>query len=385
MGCILIIAGENSGEKHGASLVRQFKKIDPSFTFFGIGGRHMASQGVRLLYTVKDLALVGFFEILAHLPRLRKIFTHLIRETKRLKPSAAVLIDSPDFNLRLARRLESLSIPVLYYISPTVWAWRPRRIHIIRKTVAKMLLIFPFEEKIYKEHGIPATYVGHPLKERVKFSMSREDFLKKYGIHPEKIRVTVLPGSRRSEIKNHLPILIQAMARIKKDYDVQFILPLAENLEEEYVASFIPSTLDSLKIIKRDVYEALSYSDIALSSCGTANLEAALLGTPLITFYRISPLTYYSGIKLIKIKNFSIVNILAGQRIIPELIQKEFTAGNIYGEFKKILQSKSLQEKMKAHYKEIDSLLGEKIASENAARELRWLIQSKVETLKKEA
>lgn len=384
MGGILIIAGENSADKHGANLVQQFKKLRPSFTFFGIGGKHMAEQGVRLLYTVQDLALIGVFEILAYLPRLKNIFDHLVKETERLKPEAAVLIDSPDFNLRLAKRLKSLSIPVLYYISPTVWAWRSRRINTIKKTVAKMLLIFPFEENIYRDHAIPAVYVGHPLKERVKISMFREDFQKKYGLHPEKIMVAVLPGSRPSEIKYHMPVLTEAMMKIEKEYGAQFILPLAENLETEYVASFIPSTFDTLEIIGQDIYEALAYSDIALSSCGTANLEAALLGTPLITFYRISPLTYYSGRKLMKIKNFSIVNILAGQRIIPELIQKDFTVENILKEFREMLLSKSLQEKIRACYKEIDGLLGEKIASENAARELDWLIQPKTDTKKEE-
>ncbi len=376
MDSILIIAGENSSDKHGAGFVRQFKKIHSSYTFFGIGGKHMAKEGVRLVYSVKDLALMGVFEILSTLPRLRHIFNHLIEETKRLKPAAAVLIDSPDFNLRLAKRLKSLSVPVLYYISPTVWAWRQKRIKTIKKYVDKMVLIFPFEENIYRNHGIPAVYVGHPLKERMMLSISREEFAKKYGLHPEKAMVAVLPGSRKSEIKYHLPVLIRAIPRIKNEYDAQFILPLAENLEEGYIASFLPPSFDFLKIIKQDVYEALAYSEIALSSCGTANLEAALLGTPFISFYRISPLTYYSGKKLMKIKNFSIVNILAGQKVVPELIQRDFTADNILVEFKKIFDSPSQQEEIKESYKKIDSLLGEKIASENAARELDCLIRS---------
>ncbi len=382
MGRILIVAGENSADKHGANLVRQFKKIQPSFTFFGIGGKHLSEQGVRQLYSVQDLSLVGVFEILTSLPRLKKIFDRLIKETKQLKPSAAVLIDSPDFNLRLAKRLKPLSIPVLYYISPTIWAWRSKRIQTIKKTVTKMLLIFPFEEKIYNDHDIPAVYVGHPLKERIKISLGKEVFLEKHGLHPEKMRVAVLPGSRRSEIKLHLPLLIQAMRKIKKEYDAQFILPLAENLEQEFIESFIPSPFDSLSIIREDGYEALAYSDIALCACGTANLEAALLGTPLIAFYRLSPLTYYSGRKLMKIKNFSIVNILAGQKIIPELIQRDFTVANLLSEFRKISQSQSLREKIKSHYREIDRLLGEKIASENAARELEWLIRKTSEDMK---
>ncbi len=172
MDSILIVAGENSGEKYGADLVHQFKKLHPSLSFFGIGGKHMEREGVNLLFQVGELAVVGAFEIISHLPRIKKIFNKIKRETKRQKPSAAVLIDSPDFNLRLAKKLKKLSIPVLYYISPTVWVWRKGRLKTIKKTVNKMMLIFPFEEKIYEDYGIQASYVGHPLKERVRASLT---------------------------------------------------------------------------------------------------------------------------------------------------------------------------------------------------------------------
>jgi lipid-A-disaccharide synthase len=321
MSSILIVAGENSGEKHGANLVRQFKRLPPSFSFYGIGGNHMAEQGVTLLYSVEDLAVVGIFEVITHLPRIRKIFHQIKKETIEKRPVAAVLIDSPDFNLRLAKHLKKLSIPVLYYISPTVWAWRKKRLNTIKKVVDKMLLIFPFEEKIYTESGIPATYVGHPLKERVKISLTKEEFFQRYRLDPEKKVVAILPGSRKSEVKFHMPVLTQALKKLGHEFDPQFILPLAENLTEAYIRSFLRDIPIDVNILSKDGYEAMAYSDIALSSCGTANLEAALLGTPVIAFYRISPLTYYSGIKLMKIRHFSIVNILAGKKIIPELIQ----------------------------------------------------------------
>jgi len=374
MGSILIIAGENSGEKHGAQLVRQFKKIQPSFTFYGIGGQHMAEEGVRLLYSVEDLALVGFFEIITHIPRLKRIFNHLEKETQRSNPVAAVLIDSPDFNLRLAKRLKKLSIPVLYYVSPTVWAWRRRRLKAIKKTVEKMLLIFPFEEKIYKQNSIPAIYIGHPLKERVKLSLSRENFLKKYNLASGKIIILILPGSRKSEVKYHMPTLIQAIEKIKREFNAQFLLLLAENLEEDHVTSVIPPHLNKLKILKQDGYEALAYSDIALSSCGTANLEAALLGTPVVSFYRISPLSYHLGVRFVKIKNYSIVNILAGEKVIPELIQRHFNAENLLRETRRILGSETVRSEMRVHFDRINSLLGDKVASENAARELEKMV-----------
>jgi lipid-A-disaccharide synthase len=382
MSSILIVAGENSGEKHAANLVLQFKKLQPSFNFYGIGGKHMASQGVNLLYSVEDLSVVGIFEVITHLRRIRNIFHQTKKEIIRQRPVAAVLVDSPDFNLRLAKHLKKSSIPVLYYISPTVWAWRKKRLNTIQKTVAKMLLIFPFEEKIYAQRGIPATYVGHPLKERVKISLTKEEFFDRYSLDQEKKLIAILPGSRKSEIRYHMPVLAQAIKKLVQEFNVQFILPLAENLSAAYVKSFLEEPLTAVKILPQDGYEAMAYSDIALASCGTANLEAALLETPVVAFYRISPLTYYLGIKLMKIKNFSIVNILAGKKIIPELIQRNFTVRNILDETRKILESGRVQSGIKAEYGRIHLLLGEENASENAARELERLINKKLESSK---
>ena len=376
MRSILIVAGENSGDKHGANLVRQFKRRQPSFQFFGIGGKNMAEQGVTLHYSVEDLAVVGIFEVISHLPRIRKIFRHIKRELIQQRPCVAVLIDSPDFNLRLAKQIQRLSIPVLYYISPTVWAWRARRLTTIKKAVDKMLLIFPFEEKIYKESGIPAAYVGHPLIERVKIAMPKEEFFAKYELDHEKKLIALLPGSRHSEIKFHMPVLAKAIKKIEKEWDAQFILPLAENLAPEDLESYLAGSSTMPKILSDDAYESMAHCDLVLASCGTANLEAALLGTPVVAFYRISPLTYSAGIRFMKIKDFSIVNILAGKKIIPELIQRNFTVENLLDETRKILGSERERTTMKAEYKNICQLLGEKLASENAARELETMISN---------
>ncbi len=192
MDSILIIAGENSGEKYGAALIHQFKKIHPDCIFFGIGGSSMEAEGVRLLFSIDDLAIVGIIEIASHLPRLHRIFKLVLSEVRKELPIAAVLIDSPDFNLRLAKPLKKLSIPILYYISPTVWAWRKARLKLIKKTVAKMLLIFPFEKNIYKKNNIPAEYIGHPLLERIRTSFSKANFYLKYGLDPEKQLIALL-------------------------------------------------------------------------------------------------------------------------------------------------------------------------------------------------
>ncbi len=384
MDSILIVAGENSGEKYGADLVHQFKKLQPSLSFFGIGGKHMKREGVRLLFPVEELAVVGVFEVISHIPRIKKIFSKIKRETKQQKPRAAVLIDSPDFNVRLAKKLKKLSIPILYYISPTVWAWRKGRLRTIKKTVEKMMLIFPFEEKIYEDYGIPAVYVGHPLKDRIRTSLTKNEFLEKYGMDPQKKLISLLPGSRRSELKYHMPVLAEALERIKSEWDTQFVLLQAESLEENFLLSLIPPWLKDLKILNEDHYDAIASSDLALSACGTANLEAALLETPLVSFYRISPLTYFFTRRLAMIKNFSIVNILAGAKIIPELIQRDFTPRNIFQETKKIIDSEEKRSEMIAKFREIKKVLGEKTAPQNAAKELEKLIKQNQDTEKKQ-
>ncbi|MFQ6107976.1 MAG: lipid-A-disaccharide synthase [Candidatus Aminicenantales bacterium] len=375
MSTILIIAGENSGEKYGARLVHEFRKIHPAAAFFGIGGEEMEKQGVHLLFSVKELALIGGFEVITHLPRLKRIFDRLKKEIELRKPAASVLIDSPDFNLRLAKILKMRSIPVLYYISPTVWAWRKARLKTIKKTVDKMILIFPFEKKIYDEHQIPSVYVGHPLKEMFSFSLSREDFLRKHNLDPSRRIIAILPGSRRSELKFHMPVLLEASERIQKRFDVQFLLLKAETLDRQLISSFLPSKMGGIRILDEDKHEAMREADLILAACGTANLEACLLQTPLISFYRIFPLTYLLGRPFVHIKSYSIVNILAGKRIVPELIQWNFTPENILQETERILNSADARKEMIHSFQAIKKLLGDLSASENAAKELAAMIQ----------
>jgi len=375
MSSILIIAGEKSGATYGAGLIRQFKAIDPSSRFFGIGGKGMEAEGVEILFPMEDLAVMGFVEIVSQIPRIRKIFRRIRDEVKARSPKAAVLIDSPDFNLRLAKRLKKLGVPVLYYISPTVWAWRRGRLRAIKRNVSKMLLIFPFEEAIYKQEAIPARFVGHPLLERIHVALGREEFCRKYGLDSKKKLIILLPGSRATEIRFHLPVLIQALKIMRSAWDAQFVLVQADHLEADFYRRIVPDGLPGLTIIRRDAYEAMAAGDLILSACGTANLEAALLGTPLIAFYRLSALTYVFGVKLVRIKNYSIVNILAGDRVVPELIQGEFTPDNLFREAKRILDSPDVRADMKARFEDIRSSLGEAPASKNAALELDRLLR----------
>jgi lipid-A-disaccharide synthase len=374
MNSFLFVAGENSGEKYGADVVREFKKKYPSSSFFGIGGRRMQEEGVELVFRVEELSAVGLFEVFSSLFRIRKTFRGLEREISARRPRAAVLIDSPDFNLRLAKRLRRQAIPVLYYISPTVWAWRSRRLKTIKRTVNKMLLIFPFEKAIYDGHKIPAVFVGHPLIHKVRTRLNRAQFFEKYSLAPDVKIITLLPGSRKTEVKYHLPVLAQAARRIRSDIQAAFLWVLAESLEPGWVDRLRALADDRDRILTEDAYEAMAFSDLVLSACGTANLEAALLGTPLIAFYRLSPLTYYPFRRLVKIKDYSIVNILAGKRVIPELIQSRFTAGKLALEASKLLQSEEQRAKMKAEFLRLRRLLGDDNAPANVASELEKLV-----------
>ena len=369
-GPVLIVAGESSGERYGASLVREFRKLHPGTAFFGIGGGRMAAEGVDILFPMEHLAVMGIFEVLSQIPRIRGIFRHLVREAVTRRPAAAVLIDSPDFNLRLAKKLKRSGIPVLYYVSPTVWAWRRGRLKAVRKYVSRMMLIFPFEEAIYRSEGIPAAYIGHPLLERVRARFGRDEFFAKYGFDPAKKLVVLLPGSRRGELRYHAPLLAETVNRLRSSSGIQFALVLAESLGRDELKSSWPGPLEELTVLDRDGYEAMAAADVVLSSCGTATLEAALLGAPIVTFYRISPLTYRVGRRFVRISHFSIVNILAGRPVVPELIQREFTAGNLAREALRILGSESVRREMKDAFLEIRKSLGEGRASENAAREL---------------
>jgi lipid-A-disaccharide synthase len=372
-GPFLIVAGEKSGENYGADVVRRFRETYPEARFFGIGGTNMAGAGVDIVRPMSELAVVGLAEVISKLPRIRRVFNGIRAEVVARKPAAALLIDSPDFNLRLAKRLKKLGVPVLYYISPTVWAWRRGRLKTIRAAVRKMCLIFPFEEAIYEEAGIPARFVGHPLLERVRTSFGREEFYKKYGLDPARKLVVLLPGSRKSEIGFHMPVLATAMGQIRDHVACQFVLVQAQDIEPGLLEAALPEGAPGLRILREDAYEAMAAADLAISACGTANLEVALLGTPLVAFYRVSPLTYAAGRRFVRIRDYSIVNILAGARIVPELIQGDFTPEAVAREAVRLLDSDAARAEQRAQFREIRESLGREPASRNVADELAAL------------
>ncbi len=374
MASILVVAGESSGDKHGADVVREFRKRHPEVRFFGIGGRRLEEEGVEIICPLERLNAVGVAEVLTRLVHFRGIFELVRRESRVRRPLASILIDSPDFNLRLAKVMRRTGAPVLYYISPTVWAWRRNRLRAIRRTVNRMCLIFPFEKEIYDDSGIPATYVGHPLKGRVATRLSRAEFMGKYSLNPGHRLIALLPGSRPTEIRNHLPVLMETARLLRAEFPVRFLLVQAENLPRRLLDPYLSSGKEGIDVVTEDRYDAIAYSDLALSSCGTANLETALLGTPFVAYYRLSPLTYYPFRHLVRIRDYSIVNILAGRRVVPELIQKKFQPKTLARVVMELLRSEGEMARMKEEFRRIDGLLGTQRAAENTARELESLI-----------
>ncbi len=374
---ILVVAGEKSGEKHGAALVEAYKTIDPDTRFFGVGGTHMEKAGVRLISRIEDLAVMGIFEVISQLPRIKRIFEHIKSEVRKQQPRAAVLIDSPDFNLRLARHLKKQGIPILYYISPTVWAWRKSRLKTIRRTVSRMLLIFPFEKILYDEFQIPAVYVGHPILENFASPADRESVFRRFNLNLEQALVALLPGSREIELRHHMPTLMDAVRCIASRSEAQFVLLRADSLDLNKFERFVPEDLkDVIKVAGTGYHDLLAASDVALSACGTANLEAALLETPLVAFYRVAPVTYLLGKPFVKIHRYSIVNILAGKDIITELIQRDFSAGKLAHEALLLMGSRDRQQNMIREFRSIRAILGDRPTSLEAARELASLLSS---------
>jgi len=365
-GSVLIVAGESSGERYGAALVREFRKLHPGSAFFGIGGKRMAAEGVEILFPTGHLAVMGIFEVLSQVPRIRWIFRHIVREASSRNPAAAVLIDSPDFNLRLAKKLKKAEIPVLYYVSPTVWAWRRGRLKAVRRFVSRMMLIFPFEEAIYRSEGIPATYIGHPLLERVRAEFGRADLFAKYGFDPAKKLVVLLPGSRRGELRYHAPVLAETVARLRSSPGLQFALVLAESLDRSALDASWPGPVEGVTVLEKDGYEAMAAADIVLSSCGTATLEAALLKRPMVIAYRMSAWSWPIMKRMGYLPWVGLPNILANRSVVPELLQNQATPEALADELLRMVYDKERVADIQATFDDIHRQLRQGTAEKAA-------------------
>lgn len=367
---ILIIAAENSAENYGAQIIDEFQKNNAPVHFFGVGGDKFLTRGVDVIIHNKELAIVGIIEVISSIAKLKRCMNTLVQTALKRKTDAIILIDYPDFNIRIAKKFKRAGIPVYYYISPTVWAWRYSRVKLLKKYVSHMFIIFPFEIPIFEKEGIPFTYTGHPLLPMIKVNEPRESFRARMGFVKSEtnepgepgepgITVTLLPGSRRSEVHFLLPEMLKAMELLKKEFNIKLFLLKAGGIEQETIAGFLKeSPVDVTVIPQEQGYDLIHASDIVLTTCGTSNLEIAMLDTPFVAVYRVNRLSYLLGKPFVKIDLYSIVNILARKEVIKELIQHDFTAENIAREMRRILTDPAVKEKMLAEFARIREMLG---------------------------
>jgi len=317
---------------YGAQLIEAIRRRDPSSEFFGAGGPAMRAAGCETIVDAKDLSVVGISEILSHLPKIYSLFHKLVREADHRRPDFAIVIDSPAFNWRVARQMHKRVIPVIYYVCPQFWAWRQGRVRLLRKYVDKALVIFPFEEKFYRDRGVDATFVGHPLAEVSRPQIERPEYAAKYKLEAAKLWITLMPGSRVKEVRMNLPTILDSAAKLGSGYE--FLLPIAPTLERASLQTLIGS--QPVHIVD-DALPALSHSRAGIIASGTATVEAAMMGTPFVMVYRVTPLTYLLGRSMVKVPQFAMVNLIAGKQIVPELIQHDFTADNVVRQLNQII------------------------------------------------
>jgi lipid-A-disaccharide synthase len=364
----MIIAGEASGDLHGSGVVRELKRRHPKLEIFGVGGDRMKAAGMQLIYHINELSFMGFAEVLRHLPIIRSVKRALEMVLKFRRPDVLLLIDYPGFNLPFAATAKRNGVKVVYYISPQVWAWHRSRIKRMRGVVDKMLVIFPFEADLYRKEGVDAEFVGHPLLEVLRSNLDRKGFFKRYDLDPNRKLLGLFPGSRLQEVENIFPEMLKGARMIAREQEMQIAVAVAPTLDEKHFQPFY--NLEGIHLIKGATYEAMDHSDFALVTSGTATLETALFTTPMVVVYKTSWLTYLIGRAMVRIKNIGLVNIVAGKRIVPELIQHRATGANLAREALKILRNESVLITMREELSKVRERLGEIGASQRVAERI---------------
>ncbi|MCP4668212.1 MAG: lipid-A-disaccharide synthase [Deltaproteobacteria bacterium] len=366
---VVIVAGEASADFHGSNLVKAMKKLNPQVSFKGIGGQKMRQAGVEILIPSSEMAVVGLTEVFS---RLRTIF-NASRKLKSLlkngRPHLLILIDYPDFNIHIAKTAKRFHIPVLYYISPQIWAWRSGRVRKIGRRIDRMAVILPFEETFYKESGVHVEYVGHPVLDACPAVVDEREGVIDWEVHEGRPIVGLLPGSRREEIENLLPFMLKSAEMIAQRYrSARFLLPLAPTLEAEFVQTFIDNAKVAVEVIQDNIYEVLGRCQAALVTSGTATLEAAIMKIPMVVVYKTSPLSYWVGRHLVDVPFISLVNLVAGQEVVKELIQKDVTAERLAHEVLILLENKEARKNMIEKMIQLRKNLGMGGASARVAR-----------------
>ncbi len=366
---IVIIAGEASGDLHGSGLVRELKRINPDLEIFGMGGDRMKKEGVELVFHIDQLSIMGFWEVIKNFSFIRRVMRTMISEVENRRPDLAVLIDYPGFNLRFARKVKNLGIPVAYYISPQVWAWGGNRVKKMQNLIDRMIVVFPFEKPIYDKFHIPCEFVGHPLLEVTRPVLSEEDFQRKFDLRKNDSVIGLLPGSRWQEVEKILPLMLESCRILNpRVNNIRLRLGLAPTIKKEKAESIISSSKLAVTIAENSTYDVMKHAHLLLITSGSATLECAILGTPFLVLYQTSFWTYLVAKSLIQIPHIALANVVAGKQIVPEFIQKKAKPQKIADEMYDILNDQKRYKIMQSELEKVKEKLGEEGASKKAAQ-----------------
>src|SRR5580692_11847406 len=352
---ILVSAGEASGDLYAALVVEELRRLWPDAEFFGCTGPRLRAAGVTTIVDAASLAVVGLVEVVAHLPRIYGEYRKLLAAAGERKPDLAILADSPDFHLRVAKKLHAQGVPVAYLVAPQVWAWRKGRLKTMRRVLRHLLCIFPFEQEFFQREGVSATYIGHPLASLVKPAMERDAFLRKHGLDLGRPLVAVLPGSRRGESARHLPALMDAAERLTRERPVNLLLPASATTGAAFFRQLLGKS--PIGVIEGESWDAMAHADLALAASGTVTVEAALLGTPMVTFYKVTAASWAMGRMLVRVPFYSMVNLIAERAIVPELMQSQMTGERLAAEALGLLRDDAARARMRADFAEVRAKL----------------------------
>ena len=363
----MISCGEPSGDLYAGALAVEIRRREPAATIFGLGGQRLMAGGGELLADYRGLSVTGLVEAIRVLPKSLSTFNRLVEAARAEKPNALVLIDFPDFNFRLGAAIKKLGVPVIYYISPQLWAWRQSRMAVMKRLADRVLVIFPFEEQIYRDAGVPVQFVGHPLVDLARAQESKESFLREIGLNPERPIIALLPGSRPNEVERLLPIIADAVGKISARIpEAQFVVARAPSLDDRLFSETKWTGVTPVEVLAR-TDDVLGVSDVAITASGTATVQAALHGRPMVVVYRLSPVTYRLGRRFLLVENVAMVNLIAGRKIVPELIQDDCTAENIAAETLLLLTNRDRAEDVRRGLADVRTRLGGPGASGRAA------------------
>ncbi|HXF74979.1 MAG TPA: lipid-A-disaccharide synthase [Methylomirabilota bacterium] len=373
----MLVVGEASGDMHGAQLVEALHARDETIRVFGVAGERLERMNFEALFHVAQLTGMGLVELAGNLKNIWRAYARLKRALKERRPALLVLIDFPEFNLRLARLAKSLKIPVLYYVSPQIWAWRKGRVRQIARWVDRMAVVFPFEVPFYERYGVKVTFVGHPLLETVRSHEPRETVLARLGLDPAKPTIALLPGSRLGEVERHLPVMREAALHLRQEREVQFFCVRASTIERPVVESALRGPAPAIPVVEAAHYDAIGAADLVWTASGTATLETALLGKPMIIIYRLSWLTYLLARLLVRVEHIGMVNLIAQERIVPELIQKDANPQRLVAESRRLLDDAKLRARIAEKLTEVRGRLGSPGAAGRVAELAIGMIASK--------